>query len=45
MLFFDAGYAFVSAATLGWRARGGRRDLALLYVGAGVVPPGLAWLQ
>jgi hypothetical protein len=45
MVFFDVGYAFVSAGALGWRAKGGRRDLALLYVGTGVLPAGLAFLE
>lgn len=44
MLAFDVTFAFVSAGAIGWRARGDRRDLALLYAAAGVGVPGLAFL-
>ena len=45
MVGFDIPFAFVAAGTLSWRAQGRRPDLAMLYVGAGIAVPGLAFLE
>ena len=45
MLAFDIPFAFVAAGALSWRYPEGRADVPLLFVGAGVAAPGLAFLD
>jgi hypothetical protein len=45
MVGFDIPFAFVASGLLTSRARGQRPDLAMLYCGAGVAVPGLAFLE
>jgi hypothetical protein len=45
MVGFDIPFAFVASGLLSYRAQGKRPDLAMLYVGAGVAVPGLAFLE
>jgi hypothetical protein len=45
MVGFDIPFSFVAAGTLSWRYRGARPDLPILYAGAGVAVPGLAFLE
>ena len=45
MVGFDIPFAFVSAGALTWRYGKERMDLPVLYAGAGVAVPGLAFLE
>ena len=45
MLAFDIPFAFVAAGALSWRYPKGRADIPLLFAGAGVAAPGLAFLE
>ena len=45
MVGFDIPYVFVAAGLFGWRLKGKRPEIALLYSGLGVAVPGLAYLH
>jgi len=45
MVGFDIPFAFVAAGALSWRYKGARPELPLLYAGAGVAVPGLAFME
>lgn len=45
MVLFDIPYAFLAGGAIGWRAGGGRRDLALTYGAFGIAVPGTAYLE
>jgi hypothetical protein len=45
MVGFDIPFAFVTAGAMSWRYQGARPELPLLYAGAGVAVPGLAFLE
>jgi len=45
VVLFDIPYAFFAGGAIGWRAGGGRRDLALAYGAFGVAVPGTAFLE
>ena len=45
MVGFDIPFAFVAAGTLSWRYRTHHTSLPLLYAGAGVAVPGLAFME
>ena len=45
MVLFDIPFAFLAGGALGWRAKGRRPELAVLFAGVGVAVPGLAFLE
>ena len=45
MVGFDIPFAFVAAGAMSWRYKGARPELPVLYAGAGVAVPGLAFLE
>ena len=45
MVGFDIPFAFIAAGALTWRYEGQRPELPLLYAGAGVAVPGLAFME
>ncbi len=45
MVLFDIPYAFLAGGLIGWRGRGLRLDLALIYGAFGVGVPALAFLE
>lgn len=45
MVGFDIPFAFVAAGTLSWRYKGARPEIPMLYAGAGVAVPGLAFAE
>ena len=45
MVGFDIPFAFVAAGAMSWRYEGARPELPVLYAGAGVAVPGLAFLE
>ena len=45
MVGFDIPFAFVAAGAMTWRYDGARPELPLLYAGAGVAVPGLAFME
>ena len=45
MVGFDIPFAFVSAGAITWRYGGHQTEYALLFAGAGVAVPGLAFLE
>ena len=45
MVGFDIPFAFVAAGALSWRYRAHNTSLPLLYAGAGVAVPGLAFME
>jgi hypothetical protein len=45
MVGFDIPFAFVAAGALSWHYKGARPELPMLYAGAGVAVPGLAFAE
>ena len=45
MVLFDVAFSFVAAGTMGWRAKGSRPDLPLVFTGCGLAPVGLIFLE